>query len=89
MWCHVMQIYYCWIINMVFCQWKGKVLKHELKMSPNRSTSQDETGKWHQIACSSYVRNFYLPYHFPIESYHSHLFLLLMMLRMEDYQISI
>ena len=41
-------------------------------MSSNRSNSQDQTGKWHQLARSSYVRNFYLPYHFPIESYYSH-----------------
>ena len=60
------------ILSMQGKESKHSVLKHELKMSSNRSTSQDETGKWHQLARSSYVRNFYLPYHFPIESYHSH-----------------
>ena len=51
---------------------KHSSLKQELKCGTNRSNLED-SGKWNQIMRSSYVRNFYLPYHFPVSaSYHSH-----------------
>ncbi len=52
---------------------KHSAIKQELKMGTNRSSEENEKGKWHQIMRSSFVRNFYLPYHFPLmESYKSH-----------------
>ena len=61
------------IISMQGKEAKHSALKQELKSSTNRSTSEDDTNKWHQIMRSSYVHTFYLPYHFPITSgYHSH-----------------
>ena len=56
---------------------QGKESKHSeikalLKNSTNRSTSQDDKGKWHQLARSNFVKTFYLPYHFPTDVYVSH-----------------
>ena len=52
---------------------KHSSIKQELKTCSSRSTKQDERGKWYQLIRSSYIQNFYLPYHFPIPSvYHSH-----------------
>ena len=60
------------IISMQGKEAKHSALKTDLKLSSNRSNAQDGTGKWHQIARSSFVRNFYLPYHFPIDTYTPH-----------------
>ena len=57
------------IISMQGKEAKHSALKNDLKMSTNRSCSQDEKGKWHQVARGSFVRNFYLPYHFLLETY--------------------
>ena len=57
------------IISMQGKEAKHSGLKNDLKMSTNRSCSQDEEGKWHHVAQGSFVRNFYLPYHFPLETY--------------------
>lgn len=51
---------------------KHSALKQALKMETNRSTAEGDKNKWHQIMRSSYVRDFYLPYHFPLNNYHSH-----------------
>ena len=52
---------------------KHSAIKQELKSCTNRSVECNEKGKWHQIMRSSFVRNFYLPYHFPLKaSYRSH-----------------
>ena len=48
---------------------KHSAIKQELKTCSNRSCSQDNKGKWHQLLRGSFVRNFYLPYHFPMENY--------------------
>ena len=49
------------------------LIKQQLKSETNRSNADDMKGKWSQIMRASYVRNFYLPYHFPLaSSYHSH-----------------
>ena len=49
------------------------LIKQQLKSETNRSNSDNLKGKWAQIMRSSYVRNFYLPYHFPLApTYHSH-----------------
>ena len=34
-----------------------------------RQSTLHEKGKWHQVARGSFVRNFCLPYHFPLETY--------------------
>lgn len=49
-------------------------LKQQLRTETNRSIETTETrGKWHQVMRSSYVRNFYIPYHYEMQpSYHSH-----------------
>ena len=47
---------------------KHSELKQELKSGTNRSTACDQEGKWYQIMRNSYVRTFYLPYHFPISA---------------------
>ena len=48
-------------------------LKQQLRNESNRSKEETEKGKWHQIMRASYVRTFYLPYHFPTApTYHSH-----------------
>ena len=61
------------ILSMQGKESKHSSLKQELKSCSNRSTVQDKNGKWYQLMRSSYVRNFYLPFHFPIPStYHSH-----------------
>ena len=61
------------ILSMQGKESKHSAIKQELKSETNRSIAQDYTGKWHQIMRSCFVRNFYLPYHFPISnSYHSH-----------------
>jgi len=51
---------------------KNSAIKHELKIGTNRSVAENDNGKWHQIMRSSYIRNVYLAYHFPISNYHSH-----------------
>ena len=51
---------------------KHSALKQELKTETNRSTAEGDKSKWHQIMRASYVRDFYLPYHFPLNDYHSH-----------------
>ena len=60
------------IITMQGKESKHSSVKGQLKNETNRSTSQDEKGKWHQIMRSSYARDFYLPYHFPTETYTPH-----------------
>ena len=60
------------ILSMQGKESKHSAIKTELKMCTNRSTSQDEKGKWHQLARGSFVRNYYLPYHFPIDTYVPH-----------------
>ena len=61
------------ILSMQGKESKHSAIKQELKIGTNRSNSFDHTSKWNQVMRSSYVRNFYLPYHFPMPSlYHSH-----------------
>lgn len=61
------------VLSMQGKESKHSSVKQELKSETNRSISEDNKGKWHQIMRSSFVRSFYLPYHFPINSpYHSH-----------------
>lgn len=61
------------IISMQGKESKHSEIKQELKLGTNRSSECNEKGKWHQIMRASFVRNFYLPYHFPLkESYNSH-----------------
>lgn len=61
------------IISMQGKESKHSAIKQELKLGTNRSTECNETGKWNQIMRSSFVRNFYLPYHFPLKAcYSSH-----------------
>ena len=60
------------ILSMQGKESKHSAIKQELKTCSNRSSSQDGKGKWHQLARGSFVRNFYLPYHFPVDSYVSH-----------------
>ena len=61
------------ILSMQGKESKHSAIKQELKSGTNRAISQDGKGKWSQIMRSSFVRNFYLPYHFPVSSsYHSH-----------------
>ena len=61
------------IISMQGKESKQSAIKQELKSYTNRSVECNEKGKWHQIMRSSFVRNFYLPYHFPLKaSYRSH-----------------
>ena len=51
---------------------KHSGIKQELKPCTNRSKIEGYKNKWHQIMRSSYVRNFYLPYHFPVKIYQTH-----------------
>ena len=61
------------ILSMQGKEAKHSAIKQELKIGTNRSFECNEKGKWHQIMRSSFVRNFYLPYHFPLKaSYASH-----------------
>jgi len=60
------------IISMQGKEAKNSAIKHELKIGTNRSVAENDNGKWHQIMRSSYIRNVYLAYHFPISNYHSH-----------------
>ena len=62
------------ILSMQGKESKHSALKQELKCNTNRSIAQDENGKWNQIMQSNFIRSFYLPYHFPMNtgSYHSH-----------------
>jgi hypothetical protein len=61
------------ILTMQGKESKHSQLKQELRGCTNRSKSDDDKGKWYQIMRSSYVRTFYLPYHFPATStYYSH-----------------
>ena len=60
------------ILSMQGKESKHSAIKQELRNNTNRSKSHDENSKWHQIMRSSFIRNFYLPYHFPISTYHSH-----------------
>ena len=54
------------ILSMQGKESKHSAIKQELRIGTNRSTSLQNNSKWHQIMRSSFVRNFYLPYHFPI-----------------------
>ena len=60
------------ILSMQGKESKHSAIKQELKTCSNRSCSQYNKGKWHQLLRGSFVRNFYIPYHFPMESYVSH-----------------
>ena len=61
------------IISMQGKESLHSAVKQQLRTESNRSTVENSNGKWHQIMRSSYVRNFYLPYHFPLTpAYHSH-----------------
>ena len=62
------------ILTMQGKEAKHSSIKNELKMCSNRSNAQDQTGKWYQLMRSSFIRNFYLPYHLPSlsSSYNSH-----------------
>ena len=60
------------IVSMQGKEAKHSSLKQELRTTTNRSMSHDTTGKWHQVFRANYVRKFYLPFHFPIDNYHSH-----------------
>ena len=50
---------------------KHSEIKQELKNCSNRNINS-EKNKWYQLMQSSYVRTFYLPYHYPIKTYNSH-----------------
>ncbi|XP_065639723.1 uncharacterized protein LOC136072530 [Hydra vulgaris] len=61
------------VLTMQGKESKHSSLKQQLKNNSNRSVSSDEQGKWHQLMRSSFVRNIYLPYHFPMNiTYHTH-----------------
>ena len=61
------------ILTMQGKEAKHSSIKQELRYGTNRSLSEDKNGKWFQIMRSSYIRTFYLPYHYPITTgYHSH-----------------
>jgi hypothetical protein len=50
---------------------KHSEIKYELKNCSNRGI-EGEKNKWYQLMQASFVRTFYLPYHFPIKTYQSH-----------------
>ncbi|XP_065684411.1 uncharacterized protein LOC136096766 [Hydra vulgaris] len=56
------------ILSMQGKESKHSSIKQELKTCSNRSTKQGEKGKCYQLMQPSYVRNFYLPYHFSVPS---------------------
>ena len=60
------------ILSMQGKESKHSAIKQELKSCSNRSCSEGDKGKWHQLARSSYIRHFYLPYHFPLDNYAPH-----------------
>ena len=60
------------ILTMQGKESKHSAIKQELKSCTNRSKSEGPNNKWHQIMRSSYVRNFYLLYCYPINMYCSH-----------------
>ena len=60
------------ILSMQGKESKHSQLKQELRVCPNRSKADEDKRKWFQIMRSSYVRTFYLPYHFPTSTYYSH-----------------
>ncbi|XP_047145027.1 uncharacterized protein LOC124818342 [Hydra vulgaris] len=75
---HALEIYKKYHVGYGVLSMQGKEsshssIKQQLRNNTNRSVSYDEQGKWHQLMRSNFVRNFYLPYHFPINiTYHSH-----------------
>ena len=60
------------ILSMQGKESKHSAIKQELKSCSNRSCSEGDKGKWHTLARSSYIRHFYLPYHFPLDNYTPH-----------------
>ena len=60
------------ILSMQGKECKNSAVKQELKSCSNRDNSEGPKNKWHQLMKSEYVRNFYLPYHYPINSYRPH-----------------
>ena len=59
------------VLSMQGKEAKHSQIKQELKNCPN-SQINGEKNKWYQLMQSSYVRTFYLPYHFPIKAYTPH-----------------
>ena len=59
------------ILSMQGKESKNSAIKQELKSCSNRATT-GEKNKWYQIMRSGYVRNFYLPYHYPMNTYRPH-----------------
>ena len=60
------------ILSMQAKESKHSGIKQELKPCTNRAKIEGNKNKWHQIMRPSYVRNFYLPYHFPVKIYQTH-----------------
>ena len=74
---HASILYERYLVGYGTLSMQGKEAKHssikqELKCGTNRSKEAGEKGKWHQLFRSTYVRNFYLPYHFPLDTYKPH-----------------
>ena len=59
------------VLSMQGKEAKHSQIKQELKNCSNRQINC-EKNKWYQLMQSSYVRTFYLPYHFPIKAYTPH-----------------
>ena len=59
------------ILSMQGKEAKHSQIKHELKNCSNRQIEGDKN-KWYQLMQSSYVRTFYLPYHYPMKTYTPH-----------------
>ena len=73
---HVKNLYDSYKIGYGILSMQGKEAKHseikqELKSCSNRHI-EGEKNKWYQLMQSSYVRTFYLPYHYPVKAYNSH-----------------
>jgi hypothetical protein len=75
---HALEIFTKYHVGYGVLSMQGKESKHssikqQLRNNSNRSVLYDKQGKWHQLMRSNFVRNFYLPYHFPLNiTYQSH-----------------
>ena len=60
------------ILTMQGKEAKHATIKQELKSCSNRSLSESNKNKWHQLRHGNYIRCFYLPFHYPIQLYQPH-----------------
>ena len=60
-----------WNFTMQGKEAKHSQIKHELKNCSNRQIDGAKN-KWCQLMQPSYVRTFYLPYHYPMKTYTPH-----------------